>query len=882
MNFRVYRDFTMPPHIGSLCLCLLMFLFIITEAMANVLPTLNSVGIENVSSYVDKPVAVIDAVEDDFSSIPINGFVGGTTSSVYDNDTIDGAPFADTDVVALIVDNDGLTGVVINPDGTLTVPAGTPASLYAIKYEICEAINNLSCDITVATILVNPPFIQAIVDDFTGTPISGFDGGTTASVYGNDSLNGAPFSNTDVIGSVIDDDGLTGVVFNVDGTITVPPNTPAQIFEVEYQICEANNPSNCSSAIVAIQMFPPSISAADNDFSATPFNGFEGGSTLTSIYDNDTINGMPFAAEAVTATVIDDDGLPGASVNPDGTMFLPSPTPEGTYVVEYQICETINPSNCATAFATLVVFAPVIDAVNDDYTDMPINGIFGGSFENILDNDRLNGLEINPAVVIITPTTIGSIGINSDGTVDVLPGILPGTYTLQYTLCERLNVNNCDTATVTIFVGDCLLFPVNDCDGDGVPNGVEIEDGTDPANPCSLIRESQSVPITDEFRNLDCDGDGVINQDEWVYFLEPCRFVLESQTVPTSEEWNALDCDGDGVVNGTELEDNTNPRMKCEYEVESQTVEPSEEWGALDCDGDGVINSIETIDGTNTKEFCDFVWGNQTTFGSAEWAVFDCDGDGVTNQREKFNDTNPLNPCDYILRNQEVPTSIEWQNLDCDGDGVINETELGDETNPQVLCDFLTASQTVLPSEEWDNLDCDEDSVINVDEIIDETEPLDICSFLPESRTLPNTESWLNADCDVDGIPNGDEIADDNNNGIPDFIEFNIGDEDVEDNLQAYDFLSPNENGLNDVFVIRGLQQYPENELHIYNRWGVLVYETKGYGQNDNFFRGMSSGRVTVEPNAQLPEGTYYYVLIYQNAEGDLREKAGPMYINRK
>ncbi len=64
--------------------------------------------------------------------------------------------------------------------------------------------------------------------------------------------------------------------------------------------------------------------------------------------------------------------------------------------------------------------------------------------------------------------------------------------------------------------------------------------------------------------------------------------------------------------------------------------------------------------------------------------------------------------------------------------------------------------------------------------------------------------------------------------------------------------VSPNNDGVNDVFYIANILDFPENELAIYNRWGNLVYETKGY-KND--WKGTWNG------DQQVPDGTYYYVL---------------------
>jgi gliding motility-associated-like protein len=101
------------------------------------------------------------------------------------------------------------------------------------------------------------------------------------------------------------------------------------------------------------------------------------------------------------------------------------------------------------------------------------------------------------------------------------------------------------------------------------------------------------------------------------------------------------------------------------------------------------------------------------------------------------------------------------------------------------------------------------------------------------------------------------------------------------DDLVVYTHLTPNGDGHNDVFFIDGINKFPDNTVEIYNRWGVLVFEVSGYNNEDKVFRGESNGRVTVNREEQLPEGTYYYILRYTNSTGQVIEKASYLYINR-
>jgi gliding motility-associated-like protein len=69
--------------------------------------------------------------------------------------------------------------------------------------------------------------------------------------------------------------------------------------------------------------------------------------------------------------------------------------------------------------------------------------------------------------------------------------------------------------------------------------------------------------------------------------------------------------------------------------------------------------------------------------------------------------------------------------------------------------------------------------------------------------------------------------------------------------------ISVNGDGINDYFVIRGLENYPNSALTIYTRSGQLVYKSDNY-LNDWAGKSLES---TIKDNILLPTGTYYYVL---------------------
>lgn len=68
---------------------------------------------------------------------------------------------------------------------------------------------------------------------------------------------------------------------------------------------------------------------------------------------------------------------------------------------------------------------------------------------------------------------------------------------------------------------------------------------------------------------------------------------------------------------------------------------------------------------------------------------------------------------------------------------------------------------------------------------------------------------------------------------------------------------SPNGDGVNDLFVIRGISHFPENNIVIFNRWGNKVFEAAPY---QDTWDGKSTMGLHIG-GEDLPVGTYFYVL---------------------
>ncbi|MCC7332539.1 MAG: gliding motility-associated C-terminal domain-containing protein, partial [Flavobacteriales bacterium] len=88
---------------------------------------------------------------------------------------------------------------------------------------------------------------------------------------------------------------------------------------------------------------------------------------------------------------------------------------------------------------------------------------------------------------------------------------------------------------------------------------------------------------------------------------------------------------------------------------------------------------------------------------------------------------------------------------------------------------------------------------------------------------------------------------------------------------------SPNGDGVNDVFEIVGINQFPENKILIVNRWGDKVFEASPYKSD---WDGTSQFGLVI--GEKLPTGTYFYVLdLGKKGPTGSQEIKGYIYINR-
>ena len=75
-------------------------------------------------------------------------------------------------------------------------------------------------------------------------------------------------------------------------------------------------------------------------------------------------------------------------------------------------------------------------------------------------------------------------------------------------------------------------------------------------------------------------------------------------------------------------------------------------------------------------------------------------------------------------------------------------------------------------------------------------------------------------------------------------------------NIKASDAFTPNGDSFNDYFIIERVEDFPENQLSVFDRSGTVHYTVKAY--NNNWDGTANTGPFKGQ---KIPAGTYYYQL---------------------
>ena len=507
-------------------------------------------------------------------------------------------------------------------------------------------------------------------------------------------------------------EALTPAVVVKDGSTTL-------IFGTDYSVTYSNN-INLGTATVTI--------AGMGNYIGTKSQTFLIVQRLAAALTIDPIANQAYTGTALTPAVVVKDGNTTLTLGTDYSVAYSSNTNAGTATVTITgLGEYLGTKAQTFVIEKVPLTVRVVNASKnygqaDPVFSVSYSGFVGGQTATVLSG------------TLIFSRTAGQ---NPGNYAVTASGLSSTNYTLTY-------------------ISGTLTIVAIDTDGDGVPDHVEDQDGTDPRDPRDF---------------KDSDGDGV-----------PDYVEMQDGTDPNDPK-DYKDSDGDGVPDYVEIQDGTDPNDPREYKdsdgdgvpdyVEIQDgTDPSDPKDFKDSDGDGVPDFVEVQQGTDPGDPKDFK---------------DSDGDGVPDLVEVQQGTNPNNPNDFKDSDGDgVPDYIEIQQgtnptnandaTDSDGDGVPDFVEKQQGTDPANPRSFLDSDgggvpdyvETVVfprlgltltnPANSVDDFsDRDGDGVSDYQEYLDGTDPKDPSSY---------------KDSDGDGVPDQVEIREGSNpNSASSFLD---------------------------------------------------------------------------------------------------------------
>ncbi|WP_298504468.1 gliding motility-associated C-terminal domain-containing protein [uncultured Maribacter sp.] len=381
-----------------------------------------------------------------------------------------------------------------------------------------------------------------------------------------------------------------------------------------------------------------------------------------------------------------------------------------------------------------------------------------------------------------------------------------------------------------------------DDDGDGTPDvdddfPLDANEDTDTDNDG-----------TGDNADTDDDNDGTLDVDD--------DFPLDAN--------EDTDTDNDGTGDNADTDDDGDGTPDLEDDFPLDTNEDT------DSDNDGTGDNADTDDdGDGTPDVEDDfpLDANEDTDtdndGTGDNADDDDDNDGTLDSEDDF----PLDPTedtdtdndgigDYADTDDDGDGNID---TDTDGDGLGNNIDLDDDNDGTL--DFEDAFSTD-PAEDTDtdgdgtgdNADLDDDNDGYSDQV--------------EHREGTDSKNFASTpeDTDLDGISDSVD-TDDDNDGVVDTED--VFPKIAEPTLAPAEAFTPNGDGINDSWVIPGIDNYPNSNVKVYNRWGHEVFATESY-KNDWNGKYKSNSE-------KLPAGSYLYVIDLGNGTAPLR---GWMFIN--
>ena len=726
-------------------------------------------------------------------------------------------------------------GILHNPQhGTATISGsqiiytGTtgyvgPDTFVYLEYDTCPAGHNVDSAVVYLNVITCQPVI-AVNDTFTVQQLSTIAGNVAA----NDT-NADGFGNETV---VLLNNPKFGSTVTLVGTIVTYTGGSAGYGKdsIEYQIC-TDCGCDTAYAIFNVTEKPCSmpIAVPDSEYAGYSIN-------CTGVYNilaNDTI---PINGGTLTVAVIGTPSFGNATiVNGELHYTCTDSTKVGqTDTVYYSIC---NACFCDTSFATVKISIYPCNGLNP-----VVNNDTASVCRNYPVTVNVTANDYSPQGLTVSVQTItaqgahGTAAIVNANEIQYTPNAnFAGVDHFNYWACDNGRPSLCNLATVTIFVDSCNAAPII-LGASGNPTDTLHISVYEDSNTvyCFNYIQVDSPDVTISYIGT-CPDTIVANST--TPGTHPCITI----TPPTNSRAQQIDtviiCNGTPTCTTVIIYISIIPVSHPPI-ANNDTIHYN--W-SIPCTGINVIENDINLDPNDSIILTSFATttanGGHISQEGDSILCYTADSSFTGIDTFQYKICNTSNLCDSAYVIVIVPIQARNDEAVTKEDSAItikvtaNDTRTSNEyislcSQPQhgaVLIDSNAMLYTPAPNYPVDPLNTDSTSFIGADSFC-----YTLCSVTNGDTTCASAEVYVTIlPAARFYIPQG---------------------------------ISPNGDGVNDEFVIASVNEFPNSQLLVYNRYGDEVWRNEGDGYQNNF-----DG--TWKKNGQpLPDGSYWYIFKFNDS----------------
>jgi len=821
-----------------------------------------------------------------------------TVGSVFTNDRLNGKPIDIQKVIFSLLPQSTPTSFVITKAGNIIVPARTPAGRYTLNYRICDNSQTLKdkslkpvCQTATVTIVVlqsvttpttttsttvtstttvtvvTPTIITLSDDTYTLTTTESITttATTVGSVFSNDCLNGKPIDIQKVIFSLLPQSTPNSFIITKDGNIIVPAQTPIGRYTLNYRICDNSQPSKsksqkpiCQTATVTIAVLqsvttpttttpttvtstttPTVITLSDDTYTITTTESTTTtATTVGSVFTNDRMNGKPIDIQKVIFSLLPQSTPTSFVITKDGNIIVPSHTPIGRYTLNYHICDNSQPSKsknqksvCQTATVTIVILQSVTTPTTTTSTTVTAT----------------------TPPTIVTPTVITL----SDDT---------------YTVTTTESTTTTATTVGCVFSNDRM-------------NGKPID-----IQKVIFSLLPQSTPNT-----------FIITKDG--------NIIIPSQTPIGRYTLNYRICDNSQPLK------NKNHKPVCQTATVTIAVLQLVTTPTTTTSTTFTTTTTATVITPTVITLSDDTYTVTTTASTTTTAT--TVGSVFTNDRLNGKPID-IQKVIFSLLPQSTPTSFV---ITKDGNIIVPaQTPIGRYTlnyricdskdkNHKPVCQTATITITILQTPVTPTVSATVETATSSTTQSATNQPIAVSDSATTPMNTPIRIAVLDNDTPYTASPkivifptNGDAFVKEDNTilyrprvrfiGTDHFVyelctpsskSYTTATVTVKvtHKVVADNAMSANGDHKNDYFHIVGIENYPDNQVTIYNRNGEKVFTISHYNNRQRVFKGIVEGEVSLPNAALLPQDTYFYLIEYYDENRQLQRQIGWLYLKR-